>query len=57
MTYKMHVRPHLDYGDVIYHNQSKESMTLLEKLQYQAGLIVCGCWQGSSRLKVYRELG
>lgn len=57
MTYKMYVRPYLDYGDVIFHNQSMESMTLLEQLQYQASLIVSGCWQGSSRLKVYSDLG
>ena len=57
MTYKMYVRPYLDYGDVIFHNQSMESMTLIEQLQYQASLIVSGCWQGSSRLKVYSDLG
>ncbi len=57
MTYKMHVRPHLEYGDVIYHNQSKEAMSLLERIQYQAGLIVSGCWQGTSKIKLYDELG
>ena len=49
LIYKIHVRPHLDYGDVIYHNQSLESMDLLESIQYQAALIVTGCWKGSSR--------
>ena len=53
----MYVRPHLDYGDVIYHDQIKESMQLLESVQYQAALIVTGCWKGSSRTKVYQDLG
>ena len=57
LIYKMHVRPHLDCGDVIYHNQSQESMDLLESIQYQAGLIITGCWKGTSREKVYAELG
>ena len=55
--YKMYVRPHLDYGDVIYHNQLKDSMQLLESVQYQAALIVTGCWKGSSKAKVYGDLG
>ena len=55
--YKMYVRPLLDYGDVIYHDQLKESLQLLEAVQYQAALIVTGCWKGSSRIKVYKDLG
>ena len=55
--YKMYVRPHLDYGDVIYHDQLKDSMQLLESVQYQAALIVTGCWKGSSKAKVYADLG
>jgi hypothetical protein len=55
--YKMYVRPHLDYGDVIYHEQLLNSMILLESVQYQAALVVSGCWQGTSRDKVYQELG
>ena len=55
--YKMYVRPHLDYGDVIYHEQNANSMQLLESVQYKAALIVSGCWKGTSRDKIYRELG
>ena len=40
--YKMYVRPHLDYGDVIFHDQSQDIMNLLDSIQYQAGLIVTG---------------
>ena len=55
--YKMYVRPHLDYGDIIFHDQLKDSMQLLESVQYQAALIVTGCWKGSSKAKVYADLG
>ena len=47
----MYIRPHLDYGDVIYH------MDLVERVQYKAALIVTGCWQGTSRESLYEELG
>ena len=46
MSYKLYVRPHLDYGDVIYHNQRANLMDLLEQVQYKAALVVSGCWQG-----------
>lgn len=55
--YKMYVRPHLDYGDCIFHGQSNDAMKSLESVQYQAALIVSGCWQGTSRVKLYNELG
>ena len=57
LSYKMYVRPHLNYGDVIFHNQRMDLMDLLERVQYKAALIVSGCWQGTSREKLYDELG
>ena len=57
LCYKLYVRPHLDYGDVIYHNQRGDLMKLIEQVQYKAALIVSGCWQGTSRVKLYEELG
>ena len=57
LCYKLYVRPHLDYGDVIYHNQREDLMKLVEQVQYKAALIVSGCWQGTSRVKLYEELG
>ena len=57
MSYKLYVRPHLDYGDVIYHNQRTDMMNLIEQVQYKAGLIVSGCWQGTNREKLNEELG
>ena len=57
LSYKLYVRPHLDYGDVIYHNQRDDLMKLIEQVQYKAALIVSGCWQGTSRERLYEELG
>ena len=57
LCYILYVRPHLDYGDVIYHNQRDDLMNLIEQVQYKAALIVTGCWQGTSREKIYDELG
>ena len=57
LSYKLYVRPHLDYGDVIYHNQRTDLMNLVEQVQYKAALIVSGCWQGTNREKLYEELG
>ena len=57
LTYTMHVRPHLEYGDIIYHGCSKHLMDMLESIQYQAGLIATGCWQKTNREKLYDELG
>ena len=54
--YKMYVRPHLDYGDIIYHNQLQDAMKLLDSIQYQAALIVTGCWKITSAEKLYTEL-
>ena len=53
----MHVRCHLDYGDLIYHDQLTESTNILERVQYNAALAITGCWKGTSKLKVFSELG
>ena len=57
LSYKLYVRPHLDYGDVIFHNQRTDLMNLIEQVQYKAALIVSGCWQGTNCEKLYDELG
>ena len=57
MTYKLYIRPHLDYGDVIYHNQRVDLMHLVEQTPYKAALVVSGCWQGTSREKLYKNFG
>ena len=56
--YKLYIRPHLDYGDVIYHIPNKEDsqhchgnflMQKLESVQYSAALAITGAWRGTSR--------
>jgi len=32
-------------------------MESVERIQYQAALAITGCWQGSSRIRLYEELG
>ena len=34
-----------------------DHMEIIEKIQYQAALAVTGAWQGTSRVKLYEELG
>ena len=66
--YKIFVRPHLDYCDIIYHippNHNdfdsslslNNSMEMIEKVQYQAAMAITGTWQGTNRNKLYEELG
>ena len=47
----------LDCGDIIYHNQRPDLMSLLEQVQYRTALIVSGCWQGTSRDNLHDGLG
>ena len=35
------------------HDQRSDLMNLIEQVQYTAALIVSGCWQGTSREKLY----
>ena len=59
--YKLYVRPHLDYDDIIYHKVDSElSLDFTKKLeatQYSAALAVSGAWRGTSKSKLYEELG
>ena len=55
---KAFVRPHLDYGHIIYdqaHNISFHQKS--ESLKYNACLAITGAINGSSREKLYQELG
>ena len=52
------IRPHLDYGDVIYDQPLNESLSKrIESVQYKTALAITGAMQGSSREKLYQELG
>ena len=66
--YKMYVRPHFDFCDVIYNLPVKQDiftskmnlsfwMEKIEKVQYQAAIAVTGTWKTTSREKIYDELG
>ena len=58
--YKLYVRPHLDYGDIIYHKHDPDLKLdftkKLESTQYSAALAVSGAWCGTRRQKLYDEL-
>ena len=56
--HKSFVRPHLDYGDIIYDKPNVESFrSKLESVQYNAALAITGCIRGTSKEKLYEELG
>ena len=56
--YKSFIRPHLDYGDVIYDQPNNIAFcTKIETFQYNAALAITGAIRGTSRNKLYKELG
>ena len=56
--YKAFVRPHLDYGDIIYDQAHKASFhQKLDSLQNNACLAITGAIRSSSREKIFQELG
>ena len=73
LMYKSLVRPHFDYCDTIFHvpppnngifDNNPNNMGILpilmkkiESVQYQAALAITGAWKGTSRIKIYEQLG
>ena len=56
--YKSFIRPHLEYGDILYDKPDNESFqNKIEKVQYKACLAITGAIQGTSREKLYEALG
>ena len=56
--YKAFVRPHLDYGDVFYDQSFNTSFHEKQGfIYYNACLALTGAIRGTSKEKVYRELG
>ena len=66
--YKLHVRSHFDFCEVIYHvppvdnpysheHRQNLLMNRLELMQYNAALAITGAWRGTSREKIYKKLG
>ena len=56
--YKSFIRPHLDYGDILYDKPNNENFqNKIEKVQSRACLTIADAIQGTSRKKIYEELG
>ena len=56
--YKAFVRPHLDYGYVLYDQAFNNSFhARTESIQYNACLTITGAIRGTSKEKIYQELG
>ena len=56
--YKSFIRPHLDYGDVIYDQAYTTSFhQKIESVQYNSALAITGAIRGTSKEKLYHELG
>ena len=54
MIFKCFLRPHLDYGDVIYDQSCNNTFhELMESIQYNAALAITGAIKGSPREKLY----
>ena len=56
--YKAFLRTLIDYGDIIYEQPQNDSFSeKLESMQYKATLAITCAIQGTSRDKIYQELG
>ena len=56
--YKSFVRPHLDYGDILYDKPGNQNFeNKIERVQYKACIAITGAIQGSSKERLYDELG
>ena len=56
--YKSFVSTHLDYGDVIYHQPNNSNFfDTVESVQYNAALAITGTIRGTSKERLYQELG
>ena len=59
--YKLYVRPHLYYDDIIYHKCDPEFKLdftkKLESIQYSAALAVTGAWRGTNADRLREEVG
>ena len=56
--YKAFVRPHLDYGDILYDQAYNASFhQKLEKIQYNVCIAITGAVRGTSKEKIHQEVG
>ena len=55
---KYFIRPHMDYGDVIYDQPNLSLLAnKIESVQCSVGLAISGAIRGTSKEKLYQELG
>ena len=52
--YKACIRPHLDYGDILYEQAYMSFHQKLESIQYNACLVITGAIRGTSKKKLYQ---
>ena len=56
--YKAFLRPYLDYGDILYDQAYNMFFHhKLESIKYNACLVITGAIRGTSKEKIYQELG
>ena len=56
--YKSFIRPHLDYGNVMYDQAYNVSFQQkVESIQYNAAVAITGTMRGTSKEKLFEELG
>ena len=56
--YKSFIQPHLDYGDIIYDQPFNNSFqNNIESIQYNACFVITGAIRGTSKERLYEELG
>ena len=56
--FKFFVKPHLDYGDIIYNKAFiRTFQKKIEYIQYNAACAIAATKRGTSREKIYSELG
>ena len=56
--YKSFIRPHLDYGDIIYDKAYNSSFHQnLEKTRYNSALAITGAIGGTSKEKLFQDIG
>ena len=56
--YKSFVRPHLGYGHTLHDQPNNKSLyQKIETVQYNAALAITGAIKGTSKIKLYNELG
>ena len=56
--YKSFIRPYLNYGGILYDKAFNASFhQKIESIQYNASVAITGAIRGSSREKIYQQLG